>query len=56
MRTNPQKWRAASIRWALVAALTLGGFALLTPDPTNAAPIEEDIPQAPAPRHVKPPM
>jgi LysM repeat protein len=54
MRTNPQKWRAASIRWALVAALTLGGFALLTPDPTNAAPIEEDIPQAPAPRHVKP--
>ena len=54
MRTNPQKWRATSIRWALVAALTLGGLALLKPGPTDAAPIEEDIPQSPAPRHVKP--
>jgi LysM repeat protein len=53
MRTNLQKWRAASIHWALIVALTLGGFALLTPGSTNAAPIEEDIPQSPATRHVK---
>lgn len=41
------------IRVALLIALTLGAWSLIAPGPANAAPIEEDIPQARAPRHVK---
>lgn len=54
MRTDPIKWRMASIRRALLAALILVGLALVMPSFAVATPIEEDIPQSPAPRHVRP--
>lgn len=53
MRTDALNWRVANLRLALCAALMLGGFALLMPGPANATPLEENIPQSPAPRHVK---
>jgi LysM repeat protein len=53
MRIDLLRRRMENIRIALFIALTLGAFALIVPGPANAAPIEEDIPQAPAPHHVK---
>jgi LysM repeat protein len=53
MRIDLLKRRLASIRVALFLALTFAAVALSVHGPANAAPIEEDIPQAPAPHHVK---
>jgi LysM repeat protein len=53
MRIDPLRRRMAGIRRALFIALTFCALALIVPGPANAAPIEEDIPQAPASRHVK---
>jgi LysM repeat protein len=53
MGTYPNKWRLAAFRLTLLLALMLGLSALLIPCLAVAAPIEEDIPQSPAPPHVK---
>jgi LysM repeat protein len=53
MRIDLLRRRMTGIRRALFIALTFCALALIVPGPANAAPIEEDIPQAPAPRHVK---
>ena len=53
MRIYPLTWRTARNRLALVVALTLGLFTVIVQGGANAAPLEEDIPQAPAPRHVR---
>jgi len=53
MRIYPLTWRTARNRWALFVALTMVLFAVNLQSGANAAPLEEDIPQAPAPRHVR---
>src|ERR1700680_2136705 len=53
MRTTPFKWLFARLHLALFTALATLGLALLLVCPANAAPLEEDIPLAPVPRHAK---
>ncbi|HEY1852439.1 MAG TPA: LysM peptidoglycan-binding domain-containing protein [Candidatus Binataceae bacterium] len=53
MGTYPNKWRVAAFRLTLFVALMLGGGVLFMPVPVAATPLEEDIPQSPAPPHVK---
>jgi LysM repeat protein len=53
MRIYPLTWRTTRKRLACVVALTVGLFAVIVQSPANAAPLEEDIPQSPASRHVR---
>ncbi len=53
MGTDLIYWRIAMLRLVFFVALILGAAALIAPCPANATPIEEDIPQSPAPRQVK---
>jgi LysM repeat protein len=53
MRITPFNWLLARLHWALFTALVAAGLALLLLCPANAAPIEEDVPLPPVPRHAK---
>src|ERR1700687_1314943 len=53
MRTTPFNWLFARLRLAPFTAVAAVGLALLLLCPANAAPLEEDIPLPPVPRHAK---